>query len=157
MAALRMATQSPLETLWVTWEDTGEHFGSLSVDQSAWYAALLAYREQQLDVCLAVCERWERYVTKERYGAPGFAVFRAACYLNQGQFEMATEAIKVAVKPPPPNYGYHLDKQIARLRKAIDARDTEFRYTPCRHIVVEGRDVEEKDRPDDWEFLVNYE
>ena len=67
-----------------------------------------------------------------------------------------SKAIEAAVKPPPPNYGFHYDKQIAKLRKAIEARNTKFRYTPCRHSVVEGRDVED-DRPDNWEFLVDYE
>jgi hypothetical protein len=155
-AALRKAAQSSLDTLWVDSEDTGETFGSVSVRESTWYGALLAYREQQLDVCLAVCDRWERYVN-EHYGDPGFAVFQAACYLNQGWFEKATKAINVAVKPPPPNYGYHDDEQIARLRKAIEARDSNFRYTPCRHITVRGCDIEEKDTPDNWELLVNYE
>jgi tetratricopeptide (TPR) repeat protein len=156
-AALRKAAQSQLDTLWVEWEDTGEHLGSVSVDSSAWYAALIAYRVGELDTCLEVCDRWERYIKKQKYGAPGFNVFQAACYLNQGKFDEAKKAIEEAVKPPPPNYGYHLDKQIAKLREAIEARDKKFRYTPCRHIEVDGSDVEEKDNPDHWDLLVDYE
>ncbi len=129
-AALRKAAQSPLDTLWVEWQDTGEHLGSVSVYSSAWYAALIAYRAGELDMCLEICDCWERYVIKEKYGAPGFNVFQAACYLNQGKFDEAKKAIESAVKPPPPNYGYHLDKQIAKLREAIEARDKQFRYTP---------------------------
>ncbi len=107
-------------------------------------------------MCLEVCDRWERYITNEKkYGGPGFKVFQAACYLNQGKFEEAKAAIEVAVKPFP-NYGFSFDKQIAKLRQAIEARDRKFRYTPRLHIVVEGRDVED-DRPDTWELLVNYE
>jgi tetratricopeptide (TPR) repeat protein len=156
-AALRKAAQAPLDTLWVEWKDTGENLGSLSGESSAWYAALIAYRAGQLEVCLEVCARWERYINNEqKYGAPGFKVFQAACYLNQGKFEEAQRAIEVAVKPPPPNYGYHYDKQIARLRKAVTERETLFRYTPHLHLEVDGRDVED-DRPDSWDLLVNYE
>jgi tetratricopeptide (TPR) repeat protein len=157
-AALRKAARSPLDTLWVRWKDTGENFGSLSGDESAWYGALLAYRAGKWDVCLAVCHRWEHYIKHEKkYGAPGFNVFQAACYLNQGKFDKAKRAIEAALDPERPNYGYQFDKQIARLRKAIEAHDTKFRYTPCRHIMVHGRDVEEKDKPDTWELLVDYE
>jgi tetratricopeptide (TPR) repeat protein len=157
-AALRKAARSPLDTLWVEWEDTGENFGSLSGESSAWYAALIAYRAGRLDVCLEVCDRWERYIKHEQeYGAPGFNVFQAACYLNQGKVDKAKRAIEAALDPEGPNYGYQFDKEIARLRKAIKARDRKFRYTPCRHIIVDGRDVEEKDKPDNWELLVDYE
>jgi tetratricopeptide (TPR) repeat protein len=156
-SALRKAAQSPLDTLWVKWEDTGENFGSLSGDSSAWYAALIAYRAEQLDVCLEVCDRWERYIKNEKkYGGPGFNVFQAACYLNQGKFDEAKTAIEAAVKPFP-NYGFSYDKQIAKLRKAIEARETKFRYTPHRHLVVEGRDVEDEHTPDSWALLVDYE
>ncbi|MCE9532806.1 MAG: hypothetical protein K8T89_17045 [Planctomycetes bacterium] len=155
-AALRKAARSKLDTLWVRWEDTGENLGSLSGDESAWYAALISYRAGQIEVCLEVCARWERYITNEqKYGGPGFKVFQAACFLNQGKFDEAKAAIEVGVKPFP-NYGFSRDKQIAKLRKAIDERDRKFRYTPSLHISVEGRNVED-DKPDSWEFLVNYE
>jgi tetratricopeptide (TPR) repeat protein len=156
-AALRKAAQSPLDTLWVQEEDTGQIFGSLAGDSSAWYAALTAYRLERLDVCLTVCDRWERYIKNEKlYGGPGFNIFQAACYLNQGKFDEATAAIELGVKPFP-NYGFSFDKQIAKLRKAIAARETKFRYTPHQHRVVDGRDVEDEQTADSWELLIDYE
>jgi tetratricopeptide (TPR) repeat protein len=145
--ALKKAAESPLHDLSVKWEDTFEHFGSLSGGAAAWYAALLAYREQHLDVCLSICDRYDRYV-KDDHETPrpeAFNLMRAACYLNQGKLANAKTAVEAAV--PEVNHGSRYDKEVARMRKAIEAGDTKYRYDP--------RDDE--DGPDTWKLLVEYE
>ena len=147
IAALREANQWPINTLWVRWRETKEMQGSLTGESCAWYAAMLAYREDELDLCLAICDKWEKYIrTEKKYGDPAYGVFRAACYLRQGKFEEAKEQMKATVNGP--NYvttrGEHADE----LFKAVERRDRAFRYRPNK-----GKD---NAGPELWNILVDY-
>jgi tetratricopeptide (TPR) repeat protein len=145
--ALHKAAESPLHDLWVEWEDTFEHFGTFSAERAAWYAGLLAYREQHPEVSLSLCERYDHYLKEEKKsGYPEFYLLRAACYLNEGKLAEAKIAAEAAV--PRGNYGgSRYDKEVASVRKVIEAGDTKYRYDP--------RD--DDNRPDNWKLLVEYE
>jgi tetratricopeptide (TPR) repeat protein len=148
LAALRKAAESPLKELWAEWEETGEHFGSMSGETAARNAALLAYREKELDLCLTLCARWERYDKIEHgYGTLRYCVYQAACYLNRGEFTKAKAAIEEGFRSDV-NYGFEFDKPILGLRKAIEAKEVHHRYEP--------RDSEDPKKPDEWKLLIPY-
>jgi hypothetical protein len=72
---------------------------------------------------LAVCERWEKYVKEEKKsGDPGYSIFRAACFVNQGKCAEAVKLIDVVLEGR--NHGYQFDPGVKALRKAAQQKDT---------------------------------
>ncbi len=150
LAALRKAAVSDLNDINVKFQDTSENFGSCGATKSAYYAALLAYQKNKGEACLEICASWERFIKEKRtHGTPGFLVFQAACYLNMKELSKAKSAIDRAIRPPPPNFGYHLDTEIARLHKAIEAGDTSYHFEPAK--------LDAAKMPVTWEWLLKYE
>jgi tetratricopeptide (TPR) repeat protein len=132
-AALRKALESPIADDWANpgGKDTGE---SLLWSDEVYlrYAAILAYQGKQDRLCLAICDRWEKYVKKEKkYGDPGYAIFRAACFVKQGKFKEAEKLIDDVLEGP--NYGYTFDKGVELLKKAARAKDARHVFDPTRN------------------------
>src|SRR5262249_27111159 len=93
------------------------------------YAAILAYRSTKIDLCLAVCDRWEKYVKVEG-GDPGYLLFRAACFVNQGKYADAIKLIDTALNGR--NYGYQFDKGVKALKRAARERDRNHVFDPTQ-------------------------
>jgi tetratricopeptide (TPR) repeat protein len=131
-AALRRATQLPIID---DWDESG---GKETGETLIWsnevylrYAAILAYQGKQTDLCLAVCNRWEKYVKDEqRYGDPGYAIFRAACFVNQGKYAEAVKLIDTVVGGR--NYGYQFDPGVKALKKAAQEKKSRHFFDPTR-------------------------
>jgi len=144
LAALRKAAELPLEGISVEWEDTYEHFGSLSAIEIASCATELAYREDQVELCLALCDRWQIYVD-HNYGCRSFHVFRAACFLKLGKLADASKEVENASKSNCMDcQGDHVEK----LKKAIEVGNRAFRYVPLADKV--GSDI------DFWDIVIDY-
>ena len=132
-AALRKATESPIIDHWD--KSGGKETGEILIwsnEVYLRYAAILAYQGKQIDLCLAVCNRWEKYVKEEkRHGDPGYAIFRAACFVNQGK---CGEAIKLidSMTEGPTNTGYQFDPGVQALRKAAQDKEVKHRFDPTR-------------------------
>jgi hypothetical protein len=131
-AALRRATELPITH---DWDKSGEkETGEILIwsnEVYLRYAAILAYQGQQTDLCLAVCNRWEKYVKEEkRYGDPGYAIFRAACFVNQGKGAEAVQLIDAVIEGP--NYGYSFDSGVKALKKAAQENDVKHVFDPTR-------------------------
>src|SRR5262249_34037667 len=123
-AALRRATQMPIVDDWD--ESGGKETGEMLIwtnEVYLRYAAILAYQGKQTDLCIAVCNRWEKYVKEEqRYGDPGYAIFRAACFVNQGKYAEAVKLIDTVIGGR--NYGYQFDPGVKALKKAAQEKNT---------------------------------
>ena len=134
--ALRIASKAPIGD-WnggrYGFRETGEHFGGVSSDGCFYDASLMAYELDDLGLCLAICDRWDRFVTDERgYGDPGFRTMRAACYLNQDRLDLAAREIKSVSRA---NFDSCQGKHVDRLTRAITSKDTRFRYIPDRSVL----------------------
>jgi hypothetical protein len=94
------------------------------------YAAILAYRLKQLDLCLQICDRWEYYEKTDIVRDVGFSVFRAACYLNQGRCDSAIEFLDGIVADDRFRYGF--DRGFRALRQAASRMDVRHQFDPRR-------------------------
>jgi tetratricopeptide (TPR) repeat protein len=134
LAALNRATELPIihdwDSVYSGRKDTGETL-IWSNEVYLRYAAILAYEGKQIDLCLAVCKRWEKYLKEEkRYGDPGHAIFRAACLVNQGKGAEAVKLIDAVIGGP--NYGYQFDPGVKALKKAAQENDSKHVFDPTR-------------------------
>jgi hypothetical protein len=80
---------------------------------------------------LAVCKRWEKYVKEEKgYGDPGYAIFRAACFVKQGKCEDAVKLIDAVIDGP--SYGYQFDPGVKAMKKAAQEQNRRHAFDPSR-------------------------
>jgi hypothetical protein len=125
-AALRKAAELPLKDISVEWEETHEHFGSLGALESASRAVELAYRGERTELCLALCDRYQRYV-EENYGPKEYHLYRAACLLRQGKQAEAGKEVDRASKC---RYRCCLGECVEKLKQAIKEGNRAFQYVP---------------------------
>jgi hypothetical protein len=130
--ALRRATKSPIIH---DWDKSGEKkTGEILIwsnEVYLRYAAILAYQGKQSDLCLAVCDRWEKYVKDEKgYEDTGYSIFRAACFVNQGKCAEAVKLIDAVIDGP--NYGYQFDPGVKALKKAAQEKDMKHVFDPSQ-------------------------
>jgi len=131
LAALKRAMELPIIEDWDKSTHGTREFLIWSNEVYLRYAAILAYQSKQTDLCLAVCERWEKYVKEEKKsGDPGYSIFRAACFVNQGKCAEAVKLIDVVLDGR--NYGYQFDPGVKALRKAAQQKDTKHVFDPTR-------------------------
>lgn len=128
-SALRRAAGSP------TRDDWDGHGYEQTRETWAWGdaefvhdAALIAYHLGDLDLCLAICDRWEELVGRQGTGDCGYPVLRAACWVNQGRFADADGALRAAAAGN--KYSSCIGEHVERVRRAVAARDAKFKYDP---------------------------
>jgi tetratricopeptide (TPR) repeat protein len=140
---LRQAARSKIGVTWVNWEDTDENFGSLSYNVTAWHAALLAYRENRIDLCLLICNHWDSFRKKEN-DLPYLYVFVAACRLREGKYTEAKTIIGEMMDAwhPPSNV------RVETLMTAIERKELRFQFEPRRSDNLGHGDV--------WNLKINY-
>ena len=143
-SSLEKAASSKLDTTWVEWKETGENFGSLSCTVCAWHSAMLAYRYERIDLCLAICDVYDVY-RKQNNENPFLHAFRAACLLKRGKIPEAKAVVEEIYK----YRNVPRCERVDELRRAIDAKDTTYRYDP--------RNSEDEDLPNTWKILIRYE
>jgi hypothetical protein len=127
-ATLEHATKFPLADIDSDFEKTGEQFG-WGGEYLAIQGAMLAYQAQRYDIALAICNKWEAFVTKEKgYGDASYLVIRAASYLALGKFAEATRQAKAAFSQRE-DTRFWLDNEIESLHSSIVKKDKKFAFS----------------------------
>ncbi len=142
--ALQKAVKSKVGDTRVTWNETEENSGTLTASDTAWYAALLAYRENNIELTLAVCDHWDAYRIQWNQ-LPWVHPLRAACYLKQGKMVEA----KRVIQEMDDKWRTPVHIQAESLRKAIESGNTKYIYDP--------RDRDNPQVADAWNLLLNYQ
>ena len=113
-------------------------------DHFFWLATIYAYSEQQPELVLALCDRWEENDAKRGYGSPNPQALRAAAHLALGNLTQARSSIDRAIlmKGNLNIWAEHLDE----LSDAIRRSDPSYRWNPGSYPELDG-----------YELLISYQ
>jgi hypothetical protein len=136
--ALRRAADLPLEYV-----NSQENWPFLSPVEVVSLAVEMSYREDQTELCLAFCNRWQRHVEQKKYGSDEYYLYRAACFLKMGRQADAKNEFETASRNRMRS-GQNTDN----LKKAIDSNNRDFHYVPF--------DVKTMSDPDFLGMVIEY-
>ena len=121
------------------WEKTRENLG-INRESLLRHAVILAYGASQPDLCLALCDCWERDVQQKGYGGEEYRIFRAACLVNQGKFSEANTILDRMDSPSDRNLHQLVQTaEVQRLIKAAKDGDAAYSFQPGDAMMTSAR------------------